>query len=62
MIIDARMLDKLISQNIIGKLVQVLKQDMQEPNKWKILPFIVIFIIGCVVGYLFGTNPAFMGG
>ena len=60
--IDSKMLDKIICQNIIGKLISTLRTSMEEPNKWKIFPFIVIFIIGAVLGYLMGTNPAFIGG
>ena len=60
--IDSKFLDKLIVKNIVGKLIQQLRSSMEEPNKWKLMPFIVAFIFGCVVGYMFGTNPALMGG
>jgi len=60
--INAKFLDKLIVRDILGKLVRQLRSSMEEPNKWKLMPFIITFIVGCVLGYLFGTNPAFKGG
>lgn len=62
MVLDPKMLDKFIAGSIIGQLIKVVRASMEEPNKWKFMPFIITFIIGAVVGYLFGTNPAFVGG
>ena len=60
--LNAKFLDKFLVRNMIGELLVKLRSSMEEPNKWKLMPFIVTFIVGCVLGYLFGTNPAFMGG
>lgn len=60
--LDAKFLDKFLVRNMIGKLIQQLRSSMEEPNKWKLMPYIFTAIVFGVLGYLFGTNPAFMGG
>lgn len=59
--IDSKFLDKLIVRNIVGKLIQQLRSSMEEPNKWKLMPFVFVFIFGLVVGFTLATNPALIG-
>jgi len=60
--INAKFLDKLIVRDILGKLVRQLRSSMEEPDKWKLMPYIITAIVFGVLGYLIGTNPAFIGG
>ena len=55
--IDTKMLWRLIRQNLLGSLVAKIRNDMSEqPQKWKIMTTIVIFAIGCLLGYVIGNG------
>lgn len=51
-IFDAKTLDKIISQSVFSQMISALKSSMGKPDKWKILPFIIAFAFGAVVGYV----------
>lgn len=55
--IDFRMLDKLISQDIIGKLISRIKAGMQEQSgKWQFAIPLIFLAIGVLLGYLIGKG------